>query len=395
MSITGIYGLPGRGKSLFMLQYGLELANKYKLRLVTNFELNPDALAFYCKINNLKWLFDNIPKGVIYYVSANKNFAQFVQISNSVILLDEMGIYAPSSQSWTLPAEAHNAIANNRKRMQHIVYCAQYPSQVNSSLHQVCSQILYAEGACVYDEKLGNDKLVFKDVHLFNPPEFKVWFDDPKIRKNPVKVWVLAMKHWKGVLNCFDAATFDIYDSFGLLEEQDFNLSENDEFGYQPIVIDGLYNEATLDKFASAGISYQELEQILDNHYKVERNKRKRIYEANAYAPFLAFKLRGQKMPFLPPHPLQNRLKFLWQLLPVTTYSGLKKLDLLITKEFFAWNRLSKSSKKSYRIFFRLFLGAIFWIVAILFMSILQIRHPLIAFAIIFLSFYLPINIIK
>jgi len=41
MPVTAIYGLPGRGKSLLMLQRGLKLAEKYRLRLVTNFQLDP------------------------------------------------------------------------------------------------------------------------------------------------------------------------------------------------------------------------------------------------------------------------------------------------------------------------------------------------------------------
>jgi hypothetical protein len=91
-----------------------------------------------------------------------------------------MGLYAPSAQSWTLPPEAFNAVANNRKMCQHIVYCAQYPSQVHSSLHDICSEILYAEGQTIWDEKLGNERLLFKDCHLFMPSEFRVWFRDPK-----------------------------------------------------------------------------------------------------------------------------------------------------------------------------------------------------------------------
>jgi hypothetical protein len=69
---TAIYGLPGRGKSLLMLQRALLLAEKYGLRIVSNFQLDPIQLAYYCKINNYKWLMGNIPKGIIYYVSANQ-----------------------------------------------------------------------------------------------------------------------------------------------------------------------------------------------------------------------------------------------------------------------------------------------------------------------------------
>jgi hypothetical protein len=159
------------------------IAEKHRCKLVTNFVLDPLHLAYYCKVNNLKWLWENIPKGIIYYVSANKNFAQFLQISNAVILLDEMGLYAPSAQFWTLPPEAFNAIANNRKRAQHIVYTAQYPSQVHSSIHQVCSDILYAEGISLWDNKLKNDRLVFKDVHRFGPSELMFGFEIQRFAK--------------------------------------------------------------------------------------------------------------------------------------------------------------------------------------------------------------------
>ena len=82
MPFTAIYALPGRGKSLLMLQRALIVAEKYHLRVVSNFQLDPIQLAYYCKINNYKWLMENIPKGVIYYFSANRNFAQFLQANS-------------------------------------------------------------------------------------------------------------------------------------------------------------------------------------------------------------------------------------------------------------------------------------------------------------------------
>jgi len=53
MPFTAIYGLPGRGKSLLMLQHGLRIADKYHLKIVTNFSLDPLELAYYCKITGL------------------------------------------------------------------------------------------------------------------------------------------------------------------------------------------------------------------------------------------------------------------------------------------------------------------------------------------------------
>jgi len=378
MPFTAIYGLPGRGKSLLMLQHGLEIAEKYQLRIVTNFCLDPLNLAYYCKINNYKWLWENLPKGIVYYVSANKNFAQFLQIKNAVILLDEMGLYAPSAQSWTLPPEAFNAVANNRKRAQHIVYAAQYPSQVHSSIHQICSNILYAEGLAVWDDKLKNERLMFKDVHLFQPAEFEVWFRDPKIRKNPVKVWVLALKHWKGIINGLDAQTFRVYDSFGLLEEQDLEASKfanSSDFGYAPYIIDSAsFLEISSGDLVEAGRTFKEIEDILDTFYKAERFKKKKIYEANNNSPFVAWKLQGE-IGFPGPHPLQKYIFRLWQLFPAATYPGLKRLDLRCSQEFMNWDAMPQSDRDNLRGFF---ITAASFIFAFLIFSFLPFKHPLI-----------------
>lgn len=395
MPFTAIYGLPGRGKSLLMLQHGLRIAEKYKLRIVTNFNLDPIALAYYCKINNFMWLWENIPKGIVYYVSSNKNFAQFLQIQRAVILLDEMGLYAPSAQSWTLPAEAFNAVANNRKMCQHIVYCAQYPSQVHSSLHDICSEILYAEGTTMWDEKLGNERLLFKDCHLFMPSEFKVWFRDPKIRKNPIKVWVLATKHWKGIISALDAHTFRIYDSFGLLEKQDDKVLSNAVFGYQPYIIDSACSvELSVQDVLEGGYTFSEMEERLDQYYKADKFKKKRIYEASNNQPFVSWKLEGN-IPFPGPHKFQKTLIFLWGILPSASYPGLKKLDLLITKECLNWEVMNKELKQSYIVMFRFLLGFMIWISVLILTSLINLKHPFVFIIVTLFSVGFPFEIFK
>lgn len=398
MPFTAIYGLPGRGKSLLMLQHGLRIAEKYRLRLVTNFCLDPLNLAYYCKINNLFWLFENIPKGIVYYVSVNKNFAQFLQIKNAVILLDEMGLYAPSAQSWTLPPEAFNAVANNRKRAQHIIYAAHYPTQVHSSIHQICSEILYAEGITIWDNELRNERLLFKDVHLFGISEFEVWFRDPKIRKNPIKVWVLATKHWKGIINAIDAQTFKVYDSFGLLEEEDLNtakFSKKTNFGYYPYFIDSASSiEISSSDLLDEGYTFTEIEEKLDEFYKADRFKKKRIYEANNNYPFVAWKLQGN-IPFPGIHYFQAQMIVLWQLLPAASYEGLKKLDVAITKECQSWQKMDKSMKNDYKFMWNLFIGLIFFIGFSILMPLFLPSNPIIVLVITFISFYLPTKIFK
>ena len=383
MPFTAIYGLPGRGKSLLMLQRGLILAEKYQLRIVSNFQLDPLQLAYYCKINNYKWLLENIPKGIIYYVSANRNFAQFLQITNAVILLDEMGLYA------------FNAVANNRKRLQHIIYAAQYPSQVHSSIHQICSEILYAEGIAVWCDKLRNDKLLFKDVHLFKPSEFEVWFRDPKVRKNPIKSIVLAEKHWKGVISAFDAQTFRVFDSFGLLEKQDDKIIIQDVFSYKPFVIDPVTNaELSVEDVQAQGHSFSELEEKIDAYYKADRSKKKRIYEATSENPFIAWKLTGD-IPFPGIHPFQKNLINLWNWLPAATYPGLVKLDMKITGECLTWIGLTDEIKNSYKMILRFSMSIFILFISLILINIFLLKHPLMFFGFCLSAFYLPLQMIK
>jgi hypothetical protein len=90
------------------------------------------------------------------------------------------------------------------------------------------------------------------------PSEFQVWFRDPKVRKNPIKAWVLATKHWNGVISAFDAQTFRVYDSFGLLKEQDENFSiQEGSFIYKPYVIDSSsLAEIGLDELSAKGRTF-------------------------------------------------------------------------------------------------------------------------------------------
>ncbi|WP_449420110.1 zonular occludens toxin domain-containing protein [Phormidium nigroviride] len=342
MPFTAIYGLPGRGKSLFMLQYGLRLANQYEMRLVTNFYLEPLSLAYYCKVHNLTWLWNNLSKGVVYYVSASKNFTQFLQIKNAIILLDEMGLYAPAAQHWTLPPEAYNAIANNRKCNQHIIFAAQYPHQVHNSVNEICTDVIYCEGKAIWDKKLRNDKLIFKDAHAFDPPQFQIWFRDPKLRKNPIKVMVLAKKHWKGVLSCSDHLTFKCYDSFALIERESQSRSYAKlTYEYKPYLVED-FLEHSLAELPS-NITFAEIEAMTTNLASQNDKKRKRISDAYDSLPFIAWKIEGQ-IPFPGPHPLTGRFTFLWGF-PAVLYEKIKFLDLRVTREFSNWQRLGKDEK--------------------------------------------------
>ncbi|MFM6355771.1 MAG: zonular occludens toxin domain-containing protein [Planktothrix sp.] len=349
MPFTGIYGLPGKGKSLFMVQYALRLAEQYNLRIVSNFLLNQYALAYYCKVQNYQWLSENLDKGLIYYVSANRNFAQLLQIPNAVILIDEFGIYAPSSQHWTLPPEAYNAIANNRKNLQFIIFAAQYPNQIHSSVHEILSDVIYCEGITVWDKKLRNDRLLSKDAHAFDPAQFQIWYRDPKLRKNPIKVWVLAKKHWKGVLNALDALTFKCYDSFTLLERQDSLVKFGAaEFDYFPWIINNLDQEKIdLENLEARGLTLIELDGYVSSIAQAESKKRKRIFEASTIPPFIAWRLEGVNPVKV--HYFNKFLAKFWTIFPASSFNLLRRIDFWLDREWQNYSKLSEEERSLFQ----------------------------------------------
>lgn len=332
-----------------MVQYALRIAEQYNLRIVSNFLINQFALSYYCKVQNYSWLSENLSKGIIYYVSANRNFAQLLQVPNAVILIDEFGLYAPSSQHWTLPPEAYNAIANNRKNLQYIIFAAQYPSQIHSSIHDICSDIVYCEGTTIWDSKLRNDRLLSKDAHAFDPAQFQIWFRDPKLRKNPIKVWVLAKKHWKGPLSALDALTFKCYDSFSLLERQD-NLVKfgSESFDYFPWIINNFDQEKLdLKDLESRGLDLSELDTLADNLAASNSKRKKRIYEASTIPPFIAWRLEGINP--IKSHPFNKCLAKFWNIFPASSYNLLRKIDLYFGREWRNYSKLSEQDKQIFQ----------------------------------------------
>lgn len=54
----------------------------------------------------------------------------------------------------------------------------------------------------------------YENCLRFTQDNFKVWFADPKLRRNPLKSKILSNKSWQGLVSCIDAMTFQAYDSF-------------------------------------------------------------------------------------------------------------------------------------------------------------------------------------
>lgn len=239
MGVSAIYGLPGRGKSLFSTYIALTLADKYRKKIVTNFPLKPLELAEYCRFMGLKWVSENLGKGIIFYVhiplNDKKGICEILAIPDSIILLDECGVYLPARGStYNTPQELLDGLCQVRHERQYLFYIAQSEKQVDSALRNLTEEVFHAHGNVKYSPALGNDELVWKQVFRFLPESFTIFQNDSKIRGNPFKCFILAnFKGWVGPLSCADIYSFRIYDSFAKLSDQAITQDESAPLRYR------------------------------------------------------------------------------------------------------------------------------------------------------------------
>jgi hypothetical protein len=224
-----LYGLPRKGKTLFMIQYGLILANKYQKKLVANFPFKPDNLAQLAKMMNLTWVLDNIFNGIIIYISPNSAFEEILCVPDSIVLIDEVALYAPRREGGT-PKQIKDALAMSGKLSQYIIFSCQFPNQVDEGIKDFVQSIFHADGFSTWSPKLRNEVLVSKSIRQFTLENFKIWWSDPKLRRNPIKSKILTFKSWSGFLNCIDAFTFNSYDSFIDFRQMPMQIPDNDGF---------------------------------------------------------------------------------------------------------------------------------------------------------------------
>lgn len=147
MGISAIFGLPGRGKSLFSTYFGLLLCEKYKRKLVTNFPLKLKSLADYCRYMGLRWVSQNLTNNLIYYIPVDRNVAHIMAVKNSIIIFDEAGVYLPArGATYNTHRELLDGLCQVRHDAQHLIYIAQSDKQVDIAIRNLTEDIFYCDG---------------------------------------------------------------------------------------------------------------------------------------------------------------------------------------------------------------------------------------------------------
>jgi hypothetical protein len=190
-NLCSIIGKFGSGKSLYMLEIGLEVANRYRKPLVCNFELNYAAVRRYCELNKLSWF---ASCGRIIYVDVAKSGAFAMLRPGSVVLFDEVGVFINARNWKTLTTDFAERLPRLRHFDIHLVCAFQFFDQVDKNIREQCQHWIVCESVTRYDNKLQMPRMLARYAYHYETEKFEMYCFDVKLRTSTIRKWFAAMK---------------------------------------------------------------------------------------------------------------------------------------------------------------------------------------------------------
>lgn len=223
MTIIAICGKIGSGKSLKQLDYGLEQCNKKLKRLVTNFALNKKELRKFASMKKYGWLSHIIDTNQIACIDASNNIEELLIYPNSVVLLDEAGIFLNSREFGKTSKKLLMDLAQSRKFGCDLIYAAQFDEQVDKQMRMLTQYFIHAAGVTSYCQKMRRPALQWKTYWHFDADAYFQWSSNSRKRGSFFRTWFDSFKLEQGFLTAADMQLFNCFDSFARLDMQSQN----------------------------------------------------------------------------------------------------------------------------------------------------------------------------
>lgn len=221
MTITGIAGAIGTGKSLKQLSFALEQCDMKKKFLVTNFAVNIAEIRKYAAIKKFHWVAWLCDTGQITIIDGVESLADIVAFKESVCCLDEAGIFLNSRDFQKTPKKLLLDLCQSRKDGTDLIWAAQFDTQVDRQFRQLTQWWIHAASASTYDRTMRRPKLFWKCYFYFDACSYDAWVENVKARSSFIRTYFQhAYKTDMGFIDKADIQLFKCFDSFARLEQQ-------------------------------------------------------------------------------------------------------------------------------------------------------------------------------
>ncbi len=219
MTILGLSGAIGSGKSFSQLKVALSWCNRKEKRLVTNFPLDLQPLKDYCRMKRYKycmWLLDQ--DGGHFYIKDPSNL-QDLLLPEAVVCLDEAGIFLNSREFAKTPKGLLADFAQSRKDGTDLIWAAQFNEQVDKQLRLLTQYWIHCDSFSSYDPKMRRPKLRWKRIYWMKAYDYNEWLNNPRDRTSHWKTRLAhSFDYEGGALNRADKRLFDAFNSFARLD---------------------------------------------------------------------------------------------------------------------------------------------------------------------------------
>lgn len=191
-----ILGEFGSGKSLWLLEKGLYLANRYRKGIICNFPINKNALRAYCRARGYRWVeyLSRQRRGIRYLpIVCAADMYKLLDVRSCVILLDEAGVFL-NARSWSkVPEGFLGSLVQLRKDFNIFLLAAHYLEQVDKQVRENCQLFTLCRGVSVPGGN-GEPRLIFRHRFEFKPAKFHRWEENPQWRDNFLRTFLAASR---------------------------------------------------------------------------------------------------------------------------------------------------------------------------------------------------------
>lgn len=194
-NLVGLIGQFGSGKSLAMVELGLQIADKYRKPLVANFPLSQKKCREYCAANNLRWFAGN---GRVISVELDLQRPDSLMLlfsrPGSVVLFDEAGVFANSRKWEKLPKEFGRNLFQIRHLDIHMILAFQFLDQIDKFFRETIQYWVWCKGLSVYSRRLKAPCLHFRFLYHYDLERFLMLADSPELRSKWITTWRTAKR---------------------------------------------------------------------------------------------------------------------------------------------------------------------------------------------------------
>lgn len=175
-NLTAIVGQFGTGKSLYLLEVGLRIANLFKKKLVVNFPVDVKEVKKFCYAANLNWFYacGRIVQ-LNWGIDSFEKLPRLFDSGASVICFDEAGILI-NARNWRYHSQEFFENLNQlRSKNVHLILAFHFLDQVDKHLRLVVQHWIYCRSVTRPEPGWTIPKLKWRGAYHYDAESFAIY----------------------------------------------------------------------------------------------------------------------------------------------------------------------------------------------------------------------------